>query len=164
MLWTFLKGSYRSACSIKTHEVTSMFIYSLNLPLFFQTKVDIEYFFSHQLWKYSFVMVLFEFCRWFHPHISGVKAEELLKERGYDGSFLARHSTSSPSDFTLSVRWVQHFPPLSAGWWPKYFKICHFWKILTIQIFLIQNVSSYIAISCNFLLFFSCTYMSRSNS
>ncbi|XP_048777543.1 tyrosine-protein phosphatase non-receptor type 11-like isoform X1 [Ostrea edulis] len=42
--------------------------------------------------------------RWFHPHISGVKAEELLKERGYDGSFLARHSTSSPSDFTLSVR------------------------------------------------------------
>ncbi|KAK3105116.1 hypothetical protein FSP39_017556 [Pinctada imbricata] len=42
--------------------------------------------------------------QWFHPHITGIKAEELLKDRGYDGSFLARHSTSSPSDFTLSVR------------------------------------------------------------
>ncbi|XP_063409389.1 tyrosine-protein phosphatase non-receptor type 11-like isoform X1 [Mytilus trossulus] len=42
--------------------------------------------------------------RWFHPNISGIKAEELLKERGYDGSFLARHSSSTPNDFTLSVR------------------------------------------------------------
>lgn len=42
--------------------------------------------------------------RWFHPNISGIKAEQLLKERGYDGSFLARHSSSTPNDFTLSVR------------------------------------------------------------
>lgn len=42
--------------------------------------------------------------KWFHPNISGIKAEELLKERGYDGSFLARHSSSTPNDFTLSVR------------------------------------------------------------
>jgi hypothetical protein len=47
---------------------------------------------------------MFVHYRWFHPNISGIKAEELLKERGYDGSFLARHSSSTPNDFTLSVR------------------------------------------------------------
>ncbi|KAJ8319954.1 hypothetical protein KUTeg_001541 [Tegillarca granosa] len=31
--------------------------------------------------------------RWFHPHIKGIEAETLLKERGTDGSFLARPST-----------------------------------------------------------------------
>lgn len=43
-------------------------------------------------------------CRWFHPSISGVDAESLLLSRGFDGSFLARLSTSSPGAFTLSVR------------------------------------------------------------
>lgn len=33
--------------------------------------------------------------RWFHPSISGVDAEALLMERGMDGSFLARLSSSS---------------------------------------------------------------------
>ncbi|BET02499.1 Tyrosine-protein phosphatase [Nesidiocoris tenuis] len=42
--------------------------------------------------------------RWFHPNISGVEAEALLLDRGYDGSFLARPSRSNPGDFTLSVR------------------------------------------------------------
>ncbi|XP_070562066.1 tyrosine-protein phosphatase non-receptor type 11-like [Ptychodera flava] len=42
--------------------------------------------------------------RWFHPNISGLEAEQLLMERGYDGSFLARPSKSNPGDFTLSVR------------------------------------------------------------
>lgn len=42
--------------------------------------------------------------RWFHPNVSGVEAELLLQERGFDGSFLARHSRSNPGDFTLSVR------------------------------------------------------------
>lgn len=42
--------------------------------------------------------------RWFHPSISGVEAEVLLLERGYDGSFLVRPSRSNPGDFTLSVR------------------------------------------------------------
>ncbi|XP_064610345.1 tyrosine-protein phosphatase non-receptor type 11-like [Liolophura sinensis] len=42
--------------------------------------------------------------RWFHPNISGVDAEKLLMERGFDGSFLARRSESNPGDFTLSVR------------------------------------------------------------
>lgn len=42
--------------------------------------------------------------RWFHPHIKGIEAETLLKERGTDGSFLARPSTSKYGDFTLSVR------------------------------------------------------------
>ncbi|XP_065348923.1 tyrosine-protein phosphatase non-receptor type 11-like isoform X1 [Cloeon dipterum] len=41
---------------------------------------------------------------WFHPNISGIEAENLLKERGYEGSFLARPSNSSPGDFTLSVK------------------------------------------------------------
>ncbi len=43
-------------------------------------------------------------CRWFHPNIHGVEAEVLLKERGLEGSFLARPSKGSPGDFTLSVR------------------------------------------------------------
>ncbi|KAL8587276.1 protein tyrosine phosphatase, non-receptor type 11 [Nucella lapillus] len=42
--------------------------------------------------------------RWFHPNISGLDAERLLMERGTDGSFLARPSTSTEGDFTLSVR------------------------------------------------------------
>nr|XP_039250080.1 tyrosine-protein phosphatase non-receptor type 11-like [Styela clava] len=42
--------------------------------------------------------------RWFHPNINGVDAEQLLLERGVDGSFLARPSKSNPGDFTLSVR------------------------------------------------------------
>lgn len=45
-----------------------------------------------------------EYCRWFHPSISGVDAETLLLDRGFDGSFLARLSSSSPGAFTLSVR------------------------------------------------------------
>ncbi|CAG5103637.1 Similar to PTPN11: Tyrosine-protein phosphatase non-receptor type 11 (Gallus gallus) [Cotesia congregata] len=40
--------------------------------------------------------------RWFHPNISGLEAERLLMERGYDSSFLARPSSSNPGDFTLS--------------------------------------------------------------
>ncbi|XP_076472570.1 tyrosine-protein phosphatase non-receptor type 11-like [Babylonia areolata] len=42
--------------------------------------------------------------RWFHPNITGLEAERLLMERGTDGSFLARPSTSTEGDFTLSVR------------------------------------------------------------
>ncbi|KAK7081799.1 protein tyrosine phosphatase, non-receptor type 11, partial [Halocaridina rubra] len=42
--------------------------------------------------------------RWFHPNVSGLEAEALLKERGIEGSFLARPSKSNPGDFTLSVR------------------------------------------------------------
>ncbi|XP_035696618.1 tyrosine-protein phosphatase non-receptor type 11-like [Branchiostoma floridae] len=42
--------------------------------------------------------------RWFHPNISGIEAEQLLLDRGMDGSFLARPSKSQPGDFTLSVR------------------------------------------------------------
>ncbi|KAL5013867.1 hypothetical protein ScPMuIL_008137 [Solemya velum] len=42
--------------------------------------------------------------RWFHPNIDGLKAESMLMERGCDGSFLARPSTSTHGDFTLSVR------------------------------------------------------------
>lgn len=51
--------------------------------------------------KFSLQM---EFCRWFHPSISGQDAETLLLDRGFDGSFLARMSSSSPGAFTLSVR------------------------------------------------------------
>jgi tyrosine-protein phosphatase non-receptor type 11 len=38
--------------------------------------------------------------------VSGIEAESLLMERGFDGSFLARPSRSNPGDFTLSVRLV----------------------------------------------------------
>ncbi|XP_020296324.1 tyrosine-protein phosphatase corkscrew-like isoform X2 [Pseudomyrmex gracilis] len=46
----------------------------------------------------------FRVARWFHPNITGLEAERLLVERGYDSSFLARPSCSNPGDFTLSVR------------------------------------------------------------
>ncbi|XP_061422116.1 LOW QUALITY PROTEIN: tyrosine-protein phosphatase non-receptor type 11-like [Lethenteron reissneri] len=42
--------------------------------------------------------------RWFHPHITGLQAEQLLMTRGVCGSFLVRPSSSNPGDFTLSVR------------------------------------------------------------
>ncbi|XP_071945732.1 tyrosine-protein phosphatase non-receptor type 11-like [Antedon mediterranea] len=42
--------------------------------------------------------------RWFHPNISGLDAEQLLLQRGFDRSFLCRPSKSNPGDFTLSVR------------------------------------------------------------
>ncbi|XP_037931173.1 tyrosine-protein phosphatase corkscrew-like [Teleopsis dalmanni] len=42
--------------------------------------------------------------KWFHPTISGLEAEKLLQEQGFDGSFLARLSSSNPGAFTLSVR------------------------------------------------------------
>ena len=44
-------------------------------------------------------------CRWFHPNITGLEAEQLLLTRGVHGSFLARPSKSNPGDFTLSVRY-----------------------------------------------------------
>lgn len=50
--------------------------------------------------------VIMAYCssRWFHQNISGIEAEVLLMDRGFDGSFLARPSRSNPGDFTLSVR------------------------------------------------------------
>eukprot|EP00057_Strongylocentrotus_purpuratus_P007507 XP_011661981.1 PREDICTED: tyrosine-protein phosphatase corkscrew [Strongylocentrotus purpuratus] len=42
--------------------------------------------------------------RWFHPNISGMEAEQLLLNNGFDGCFLCRPSKSNPGDFTLSVR------------------------------------------------------------
>ncbi|XP_076451499.1 tyrosine-protein phosphatase non-receptor type 11-like [Babylonia areolata] len=44
-------------------------------------------------------------CRWFHPHINGKEAEQLLMQQGRDGSFLVRRSTRSKDDFSISVRW-----------------------------------------------------------
>lgn len=42
--------------------------------------------------------------RWFHQNITGQEAEQLLMERGRDGSFLCRPSSTNKKDFTLSVR------------------------------------------------------------
>ena len=42
--------------------------------------------------------------RWFHPNLSGPLAEEILLQKGTDGSFLTRPSQNNPGDFTLSVR------------------------------------------------------------
>ncbi|KFD63615.1 hypothetical protein M514_02052 [Trichuris suis] len=42
--------------------------------------------------------------RWFHPCLTGIQAEQLLMQRGFDGSFLVRPSRSTEGDFTLSVR------------------------------------------------------------
>uniref|UniRef100_I3K594 protein-tyrosine-phosphatase n=1 Tax=Oreochromis niloticus TaxID=8128 RepID=I3K594_ORENI len=43
-------------------------------------------------------------CRWFHRDITGLQAEEILKNRGIHGSFLARPSKKNVGDFSLSVR------------------------------------------------------------
>ncbi|XP_012232077.1 tyrosine-protein phosphatase non-receptor type 11 isoform X3 [Linepithema humile] len=42
--------------------------------------------------------------RWFHGHLSAKEAEELMLERGKNGSFLVRQSQSSPGDYALCVR------------------------------------------------------------
>ncbi|CAN9513728.1 unnamed protein product [Ophioblennius macclurei] len=42
--------------------------------------------------------------RWFHRGITGLQAEEILKDGGVDGSFLARPSKRNAGDFSLSVR------------------------------------------------------------
>ena len=41
--------------------------------------------------------------RFFHAHISGQEAEDLLKRNGMDGTFLIRPSQSKPGNFTISV-------------------------------------------------------------
>lgn len=43
-------------------------------------------------------------CRWFHRDITGLQAEEILKDRGIHGSYLARPSKKNIGDFSLSVR------------------------------------------------------------
>ena len=47
-------------------------------------------------------------CRWFHAHVTGQQAEDILLKEGQDGSFLVRPSQTNPGDFTLSVRCVRH--------------------------------------------------------
>lgn len=42
--------------------------------------------------------------RWFHPNMNNVDAENLLLERGVEGSFLVRPSKSSAGHFSLSVK------------------------------------------------------------
>ncbi|EGD76245.1 tyrosine-protein phosphatase corkscrew [Salpingoeca rosetta] len=41
--------------------------------------------------------------RWFHPTISGLDAEKLLKQYGKHGSFLVRSSQTNKNDYALSV-------------------------------------------------------------
>ena len=43
----------------------------------------------------------FSFFSWFHPHINGQQAEEILKSEGVDGTFLVRPSESQPGHFTI---------------------------------------------------------------
>lgn len=42
-------------------------------------------------------------ARWYHGHLSGKEAEQLLTEKGRLGTFLVRESQSKPGDFVLSV-------------------------------------------------------------
>eukprot|EP00118_Oscarella_pearsei_P028857 m.3128 g.3128 ORF g.3128 m.3128 type:complete len:588 (+) comp9068_c0_seq1:109-1872(+) len=42
--------------------------------------------------------------RWFHGALSGKEADTLLMDRGTNGSFLVRASSSKPGDYVLSVR------------------------------------------------------------
>ncbi|KAJ8037719.1 Growth factor receptor-bound protein 2 [Holothuria leucospilota] len=55
---------------------------------------------------------------WFNGNISREQAEDRLRQKHYDGAFLVRESTSSPGDFSLSVKFqgsVQHFKVLRDG-------------------------------------------------
>lgn len=42
--------------------------------------------------------------RWFHPHLSGKEAEEVLLKKGFHGYYLVRPSRNTIGDYTLSVR------------------------------------------------------------
>lgn len=42
--------------------------------------------------------------RWFHPHLSGQEAQELLLRKGFHGCYLVRPSRNTAGDYTLSVR------------------------------------------------------------
>lgn len=42
--------------------------------------------------------------RWFHGSISGAEAEQLIREKGSNGSFLIRESQSKLGDYVLTVR------------------------------------------------------------
>ena len=54
------------------------------------------------------VKLIFLFCnhRWYHGLVSGKEAERLLLDRGKNGSFLVRESTSNPGGYVLSARFV----------------------------------------------------------
>lgn len=42
-------------------------------------------------------------ARWYHGHLSGKEAEQLLMEKGRPGTFLVRESQSKPGDLVLSA-------------------------------------------------------------
>ena len=56
--------------------------------------------------RLCWIFNVFTVRRWFHAHITGQLAEELLVNKGQDGSFLCRPSQTNPGDFTLSVRYT----------------------------------------------------------
>ncbi|XP_018912319.1 tyrosine-protein phosphatase non-receptor type 11 isoform X2 [Bemisia tabaci] len=43
-------------------------------------------------------------AQWFHGHLSGKEAEQLILDKGKNGSFLVRESQSKPGDYVLCVR------------------------------------------------------------
>ena len=43
-------------------------------------------------------------CRWYHSDLTGREAEDLLKSKGQDGSFLVRSSVHHPGFYVLSAR------------------------------------------------------------
>jgi len=45
---------------------------------------------------------ILQFHRWFHPLVTGVEAEKLLKAIGEDGSFLCRRSQDN-TNYTISI-------------------------------------------------------------
>ncbi|KAK0091204.1 hypothetical protein PV326_003588 [Microctonus aethiopoides] len=53
--------------------------------------------------------------RWFHPNISGLDAERLLMERGYDSSFLARPSSRNSEVTHIKIQNTGDFYDLYGG-------------------------------------------------
>lgn len=43
---------------------------------------------------------------WYCGKVKRAEAEDILKNKSYDGAFLIRDSESTPNDFSLSVKWV----------------------------------------------------------
>jgi hypothetical protein len=52
------------------------------------------------------------FFRFFHRDLSGIEAEKLLQEKGIQGSFLVRPSTTKSDAYVLSVRYENNFKKL----------------------------------------------------
>ena len=114
--WNMLDVS--SACVMGNHLIRHTMLYFstlVTMVLWRAKMVEFVTWVDLLLEKYSLVPGIlcdWQNCttilehRWYHNDIGSNDAEELLKNRGQDGSFLVRSSYSTPGDYSLCVRWA----------------------------------------------------------